>query len=63
MVGAGIPLGIVFTFLIVSPLINEYLVVLMVGSFGWKISILYVISGCYRIVSGVIMGKLKLENI
>ncbi len=63
MVGAGIPLGIVFTFLIVSPLINEYLVVLMVGSFGWKISILYVISGMLiGIVSGVIMGKLKLEK-
>jgi len=60
---AGIPLGITFSFLITSPLINEYLVVLMFGFFGWKITLAYVISGILiGTVSGVILGKMKLEK-
>lgn len=63
MVSAGIPLGVVFAFLITSPLINEYLVVLMAGFFGLKITILYVISGVLiGITSGVVIGKLELEK-
>lgn len=58
---AGVPLGITFSFLITSPLINEYLVVLMLGFFGWKITLMYVISGmAIGIASGVILGKMKL---
>ena len=60
---AGMPLGITFSFLITSPLINEYLVVLMIGFFGWKITLAYVISGMViGIVSGMILGKMKLEK-
>jgi uncharacterized membrane protein YraQ (UPF0718 family) len=60
---AGIPLGISFAFLVTSPLINEYLVVLMVGFFGWKIAILYVLSGlCVGIGSGYVMGLLRMER-
>ena len=60
---AGIPLGVTFSFLITSPLINEYLVVLMLGFFGWKITAMYVISGLLiGIVSGVILGRMKLER-
>ncbi len=60
---AGIPLGICFTFLVTSPLINEYLVVLMLGFFGWKITVLYVLSGLFvGISSGLVMGKLHLEK-
>ena len=60
---AGIPLGITFSFLITSPLINEYLVVLMLGFFGWKITLAYVISGIIiGVISGLILGKLKLEK-
>jgi len=59
----GIPLGIAFTFLVTSPLINEYLVVLMIGFFGLKITILYIISGLMiGIISGYIIGKLNLEK-
>ncbi|MCK5083741.1 MAG: permease, partial [Candidatus Omnitrophica bacterium] len=59
---AGIPLGVTFSFLITSPLINEYLVVLMLGFFGWKITALYVISGMViGIISGVILGRMKLD--
>lgn len=60
---AGIPLGVTFSFLITSPLINEYLVVLMLGFFGWKITLAYVISGMsIGIIAGLILGKLKLER-
>jgi hypothetical protein len=60
---AGIPLGVTFSFLITSPIINEYLVVLMFGFFGWKITAMYVASGlAIGIISGVILGKMKLEK-
>lgn len=60
---AGIPLGVAFSFLITSPLINEYLVVLMLGFFGWKITLLYIISGMlFGIISGLVLGKMNLER-
>lgn len=60
---AGIPLGVTFSFLITSPLINEYLVVLMLGFFGWKITLAYVASGMsIGIIAGIILGRLKLEK-
>ncbi|MBR9683091.1 permease [Candidatus Woesearchaeota archaeon] len=60
---AGIPLGITFSFLITSPLVNEYLVVLMLGFFGWKITLLYVLSGILiGVISGLILGSMKLEK-
>ncbi len=60
---AGIPLGASFSFLITSPLINEYLVVLMLGFFGWKITLAYVISGILiGTISGLVLGKMKLEK-
>jgi len=60
---AGIPLGVTFSFLITSPLVNEYLVVLMLGFFGWKITLAYIISGILiGVVSGMILGKMKLEK-
>lgn len=60
---AGIPLGAIFSFLITSPLINEYLVVLMFGFFGWKITALYVGSGMLiGVVSGIVLGRMRLEK-
>ncbi|MBF0522016.1 MAG: permease [Candidatus Omnitrophica bacterium] len=60
---SGIPLGVAFSFLITSPLINEYLVVLMIGFFGWKIALAYVISGmAIGIIVGIVLGKMNLEN-
>ena len=59
---AGVPLGVTFSFLITSPLINEYLVVLMLGFFGWKITAAYVLSGMFiGIISGLILGRMKLD--
>lgn len=60
---AGVPLGVTFAFLITSPIINEYLVVLMIGFFGWKITLLYIASGLIiGVTSGIVLGKLKLEQ-
>ncbi|MDP4721270.1 MAG: permease [Akkermansiaceae bacterium] len=60
---AGAPLGVTFSFLITSPLINEYLVVLMAGEFGLPIALAYVISGLIvGTAAGVILGRMKLER-
>ncbi|HOW58614.1 MAG TPA: permease [Candidatus Omnitrophota bacterium] len=60
---AGIPLGIGFSFLITSPLINEYLVVLMFGFFGWKITLAYIASGMMiGTACGFVIGKMRLEK-
>lgn len=60
---AEVPLGVTFSFLITSPLINEYLAALMFGFFGWKITVLYIISGLViGIVGGIILGKMNLDK-
>jgi len=61
---AGVPLGVTFSFLVASPMINEIALVMLFGMFGWKIAFLYIISGLViAILSGVIIGKLKVENL
>ena len=61
-VRGGIPLGVTFSFLITSPLVNEVAIGLFVGLFGLKTTIIYVISGVLLgTISGVILQKLKLE--
>ncbi|MBU0461671.1 MAG: permease [Nanoarchaeota archaeon] len=60
---AGIPLGVAFSFLITSPLVNEYLVVLMLGFFGWKVAAAYVLAGMILgIIAGLLLGRFKLER-
>ncbi|MBL3591133.1 MAG: permease [gamma proteobacterium endosymbiont of Lamellibrachia anaximandri] len=44
-VEAGIPLGVTFSFLIASPMINEVAAVILVGILGWKLAALYVMAG------------------
>ncbi len=44
-VEAGIPLGVTFSFLIASPMINEVAAVILVGILGWKLAALYVLAG------------------
>lgn len=62
-VRSGVPLGITFSYLIAAPTINEVAVVLLLGMFGWKVAGLYVASGLViAIVSGVIIGRLHMEN-
>ncbi|MEI7482310.1 MAG: permease [Elusimicrobiota bacterium] len=58
----GIPLGVTFSFLVASPMINEVALVMLFGMFGFKIAALYALSGfVIAVVSGLIIGKLNLE--
>ncbi len=60
---AGVPLGVTFSFLITSPIINEYLVILMLGEFGMPITIAYVASGfVIGTTGGAVLGKMSLES-
>jgi uncharacterized membrane protein YraQ (UPF0718 family) len=60
---AGIPLGVTFSFLIAAPMINEVALVLLIGLFGWKVALIYVITGLgIAILSGWVIGKLGLEK-
>lgn len=62
-VEAGVPLGVTFSFLISSPMVNEVAVVLLWGLFGWKIALIYMGTGLLvAIAAGMIIGKLKLEK-
>lgn len=63
-VEAGVPLGVTFSFLVSSPMINEVALVLLLGMFGWKIALIYVLSGLViAIFSGIVIGKLKVEKL
>lgn len=60
---AGVPLGVTFSFLISAPMVNEVALVLLFGMFGWKIATLYLGMGLLvAIVSGLVIGKLKMEH-
>ncbi|PKN72417.1 MAG: hypothetical protein CVU50_07550 [Candidatus Cloacimonetes bacterium HGW-Cloacimonetes-3] len=62
-VEAGIPLGVTFSYLIAAPMVNEVALGLLYVLFGWKIALIYVISGeLIAIISGMIIGRLKLER-
>jgi len=62
-VEAGVPLGVTFSFLISAPMVNEVALVLLWGLFGWKIALIYIVSGVtIATVAGWVMGKLKLEK-
>lgn len=62
-VQAGVPLGVTFSFLISAPMINEVAVILLFGLFGWKVALIYILTGLIiAILAGYVIGKLKLEN-
>jgi uncharacterized membrane protein YraQ (UPF0718 family) len=62
-VKGGIPLGVTFAFLITSPLVNEVAVAMFLGTFGVKITLVYVISGMLLgMVGGFVLGKMRLER-
>jgi uncharacterized protein len=59
----GVPLGVTLSFLIASPMINEVAVVLLYGMFGWKIALIYIVTGLIiAIIAGWLIGKLKMER-
>lgn len=63
-VEAGVPLGVTFSFLVASPMINEVAMIMLWGMFGWKIAALYIVSGLViAIIAGIVIGKMKVENL
>ena len=62
-VEAGIPLGVTFSFLIASPMINEVAVVILVGILGWKLAALYVVAGLLVAwFGGIVMQTFRPER-
>ena len=60
---AGLPLGVTFSFLISSPMVDLGSLVLLMSIFGWKVAVVYVIVGLIiAVVGGTIIEKLHLEN-
>ncbi|MBF0531946.1 MAG: permease [Candidatus Omnitrophica bacterium] len=61
---AGVPLGVTFSFLVASPMINEVALVMLWGLFGWKVALIYIASGLMiAVLSGLVIGKLKVEDL
>ncbi|HEX3000886.1 MAG TPA: permease [Methanoregula sp.] len=62
-VESGVPLGITFSFLIASPLINEVAAAMLLAMFGWQIALIYIVTGLViAIVAGIIIGRLHMEG-
>ena len=60
---AGLPLGVTFSFLISSPMVDLGSLVLLMSIFGWKVAIVYVVLGLViAVVGGTLIEKLHLEN-
>ncbi len=61
---SGVPLGITFSFLISSPMVNEVALVMLWGLLGWKIAAIYILSGVtIAVIAGYLIGKFKLEHL
>jgi uncharacterized membrane protein YraQ (UPF0718 family) len=62
-VQGGIPLGVTFSFLITSPLVNEVALALFLSMFGWKITLIYATTGILLgTFGGWILGKMNLQK-
>ena len=60
---AGLPLGVTFSFLISSPMVDLGSLVLLMSIFGWKVAIVYVLLGLViAVVGGTLIEKLRLEK-
>ena len=60
---AGLPLGVTFSFLISSPMVDLGSLVLLMSIFGWKVAVVYVVVGLViAVVGGTLIEKLHLEN-
>ena len=62
-VKGGIPLGVTFAFLITSPLVNEVAVAMFLGAFGWRVTLIYVLSSILLgVVGGWLLSLFHLER-
>lgn len=60
---AGLPLGVTFSFLISSPMVDLGSLVLLMSIFGWKVAVVYVVVGLViAVIGGTLIEKLRLEN-
>lgn len=60
---AGLPLGVTFSFLISSPMVDLGSLVLLMSIFGWKVAVVYVLLGLVvAVIGGTLIEKLHLEN-
>lgn len=60
---AGLPIGVTFSFLISSPLVDLASIILLASIFNWKLAIAYVVVGLVlAVVGGTIISRLKLEK-
>ena len=60
---AGLPLGVTFSFLISSPMVDLGSLVLLMSIFGWKVAVIYVALGLViAVAGGTLIEKLHLEN-
>lgn len=60
---AGLPLGVTFSFLISSPMVDLGSLVLLMSVFGWKVAVIYVALGLViAVAGGTLIEKLRLEN-
>ena len=61
--GAGLPLGVTFSFLISSPMVDLGSLVLLMSIFGWKVAVVYVVLGLViAVAGGTLIEKLRLEK-
>ncbi|BDV43558.1 hypothetical protein GURASL_24810 [Geotalea uraniireducens] len=62
-VESGVPLGVTFSFLISSPMVNEVALIMLWGLFGWRIALIYIGTGLLvAIIAGIAIGRLKMER-
>ena len=62
-ISAGLPLGVTFSFLISSPMVDLGSLVLLMSIFGWKVAVVYVVLGLViAVAGGTLIEKLRLEN-
>ena len=60
---AGLPLGVTFSFLISSPMVDLGSIVLLMSVFGWKVALIYVVLGLViAVAGGTLIEKLHLED-
>lgn len=60
---AGLPLGVTFSFLISSPMVDLGSLVLLMSIFGWKVAVIYVLMGLViAVIGGTLIEKMHLEN-
>ncbi|MEX1268741.1 MAG: permease [Balneolaceae bacterium] len=63
MMQAKIPLGIALSFLITSPLVNEIAIAVFWVTYGWKVTVIYVLSGIVLgVAGGILLEKLGLSK-